>query len=483
MLSSDILLDLVTHLQRGLSISHGRQVLLNFLATHSDAQLALLFLVDQERQELQFLERRGFRPSPGLVGSESRQLTSTEEKEFTLPAHGLFGMALESPDMLILHDAWHMARCLPEEKNWLWEGASVVLYQIGQPEELQGVLVLCFGSEQELVASEIMTSEGRGNILICNALLASYLPHKRIAEQEKAFTPKDSVQIPEAISKTEQIESRENEFERAINQERGRIARDMHDGPLQKLTHVLHKLELIQRISRARPEIALVEVENAYEILQESIQDLRQRISSFLPAYLEGRNFDAAVRALLEEYEQSQPQLQIDYQFEDAELFPASLETPVFYLLQEALNNIRKHAEATAIQIQIQLQSEALLVLISDNGKGFHLEEALTSTRFGLRSMRERTELADGIWTAFSIPGGGTIIKARFPLRNPIFRLTRREREILNLLGEGYTNRAIAELLSISVETVKSHVRHIIQKMQVKDRTQAAVIASQQKRI
>jgi DNA-binding NarL/FixJ family response regulator len=59
--------------------------------------------------------------------------------------------------------------------------------------------------------------------------------------------------------------------------------------------------------------------------------------------------------------------------------------------------------------------------------------------------------------------------------------LTRREREVLQLLVEGATNRIIAQKLSVSIETVKSHVHHIMQKMQVKDRTQAAVVATRQR--
>jgi DNA-binding CsgD family transcriptional regulator len=66
-------------------------------------------------------------------------------------------------------------------------------------------------------------------------------------------------------------------------------------------------------------------------------------------------------------------------------------------------------------------------------------------------------------------------MKAHFPFKELSPVLTRREREVLQLLVEGATNRMIAQKLSVSIETVKSHVHHIMQKMQVKDRTQAAV--------
>jgi len=92
--------------------------------------------------------------------------------------------------------------------------------------------------------------------------------------------------------------------------------------------------------------------------------------------------------------------------------------------------------------------------------------------------MQERIEQAGGVLDIASKPGTGTTIKARFPLALPPLSLTNREREVLRLLVDGATNRAIAGKLSVSIETVKSHVHHIMQKLQVKDRTQAAVLAA-----
>ena len=92
--------------------------------------------------------------------------------------------------------------------------------------------------------------------------------------------------------------------------------------------------------------------------------------------------------------------------------------------------------------------------------------------------MQERMEQAGGTLEIASKPGAGTIFKARFPLAPSPLALTDREREVLRLLASGATNRAIADTLSVSIETVKSHVHHIMQKLQVKDRTQAAVLAA-----
>jgi DNA-binding NarL/FixJ family response regulator len=98
----------------------------------------------------------------------------------------------------------------------------------------------------------------------------------------------------------------------------------------------------------------------------------------------------------------------------------------------------------------------------------------------GLQTMEERIRQIGGVLEIHSAPGAGTTLKARFPLTQSSAILTEREREVLRLMVEGLTNRAISERLSISLETVKSHVHHIMQKMHVKDRTQAAVVATRQ---
>ena len=128
-----------------------------------------------------------------------------------------------------------------------------------------------------------------------------------------------------------------------------------------------------------------------------------------------------------------------------------------------------------------------LIVQVSDNGTGFDVEEAHrdaaqngSSVHFGLRMMQERVEQAGGTLEIVSKPGAGTTLKARFPLLPLAESLTNREREVLRLLVDGSTNRMIAVKLSVSIETVKSHVRHIMQKLHVKDRTQAAVMATKQ---
>jgi signal transduction histidine kinase/DNA-binding CsgD family transcriptional regulator len=263
----------------------------------------------------------------------------------------------------------------------------------------------------------------------------------------------------------------------------------MHDSVLQDVGHVLQKLEYTQRILEKQPQAALNEVEQARVLLSRSLRDLRYGISSLLPIPLEEQEFDEALKSLLHEYSQGQPHLKIIYDTDNLALWPQSLQAPIYRFMQEALNNIRKHAAASEVRIRIRQVAGLGFVQVSDNGQGFAPAQARTMPansensipHLGLQAMEERIRQAGGVLEICSKPGEGATLKARFPFTQASAMLTEREREVLSLLVDGLTNRAISERLSVSLETVKSHVHHIMQKMHVTDRTQAAVAATRQR--
>jgi len=287
------------------------------------------------------------------------------------------------------------------------------------------------------------------------------------------------------------------ELQAAVEHERTRIARDIHDGAAQQIGHVLHKLEFTQRILEKQAlwphllQTALLEVERASSILEAGLIDLRHNIESLLPVQLEEQDFANALQSLLDEHMINDAGLEITYHIDDPEALPASLEAPIFRFIREALTNVRKHARATQVAIRLKTIANALVVEVDDNGVGFQAEavpaqriasseSANEALHLGLRTMRERIQEAGGSIEIQSHANTGTIVQASFPLTSSMQQLTSREYEVLRLIIDGLTNRDIAQKLSISLETVKSHVHHIMQKMQVKDRTQAAVLATRQ---
>ncbi|HTK10724.1 MAG TPA: LuxR C-terminal-related transcriptional regulator [Ktedonobacteraceae bacterium] len=291
------------------------------------------------------------------------------------------------------------------------------------------------------------------------------------------------------------------EVQDAIEHERNRIARDIHDGPVQNAAHVLHRLEIIQQMLET-PSItaqeAISEVKRTAQILEMTLTDLRHDIASLLPLALEEQGFTSALEALINEYRRSEPHLEISYQSTLPFIQASTLQGAVFRYLQEALNNVRKHAQARHVTIQIRTMQHMLVVEVHDDGIGIQndttdrqlvgiahaalhkRENSMQAEHFGLRSMEERIRSVGGTLEIVSQPGSGTSLKARFPLPHQTLLLTQREREILRFISQGWTNGRIALKLSISRETVKSHVHHIMQKLHVHDRTQAAVIATRQ---
>jgi len=496
MATPDTLLQLIAHLQGGIAVAHGRRILLEYARKSSGARLALLFSLNKESQMLMLLERCGKGPhhfsssdsernaeqlatsKPGFPYTSSKRglLLSDEESpdKTPIPLYGLFGSVLLMQGLVDIPDIYSDPRSLAEERLWAWRGGHAILSAIGvggQAGDAQGVLVLCFGpDDKEWQTSGVRTATSEGNLLICTTLLLAYLSEESVAA---------------LISRNQELRIAEQQA--AIDQERSRIAHDIHDGAAQNVAHVIHKLEFVQRVLEKQPQVALREVGRARDILEESLSDLRHGISSLIPIQLEEQGFDAAVQALLENYALNEPGLEISYDIDDPTLLPPSLEPSVFHFIQEALNNVRKHAQASSVAIRIPMLPGLLVVEVSDNGVGFDVEGVLSSTasgagqHIGLRTMRERIRQAGGQWEISSKPGAGTIVKAHFSLATSPSALTGREREVLRLLIDGLTNRAIAAKLSISIETVKSHVHHIMQKMQVKDRTQAAVIATKQR--
>jgi signal transduction histidine kinase len=284
-------------------------------------------------------------------------------------------------------------------------------------------------------------------------------------------------------------DSHSNEFHSALTQERTRIARELHDGVVQQLTYALYKLEIIQHLleSGSAQQVGS-EIERISTILQESLQELRFTTTSLLPFQLSRYTFSEALASLLRDFQRDNPDSMVEQHISMLPPLPISLEATVFRVIQEALNNVRKHAMATKVTLRLELQAATLRLELSDNGQGFDVRSvqsipasySIEGDRFhrGLRGMHQRIQESGGTWCISSKQGVGTTIEATFPLQQSAQDLTQREREVLQLIVAGLDNHAIARKLSIRSETVKKHVQHITQKLHVKDRSQVAVVAS-----
>jgi two-component system sensor histidine kinase DegS len=196
--------------------------------------------------------------------------------------------------------------------------------------------------------------------------------------------------------------------------ERKRLARDLHDGVIQRLTHTLHKLEIVQYlIHQQKNDQAQQEIANARDQLLTSLQELRRSIDDLSPPQMPGQSLLQAISALLDEQCETNPDITITSSIDENITLPHALEIPIYRLLQEALTNIHKHAQATRANVTLRTRYGLLIVEVSDNGIGFEVKE-FGPEHMGLRNMRDRVREVGGVWEIFS--KHGTTVRACFPL-------------------------------------------------------------------
>ncbi len=202
--------------------------------------------------------------------------------------------------------------------------------------------------------------------------------------------------------------------------ERVRIAREIHDGPAQSMANIVLRAEICQKLyERGEVEKVMAELRDLRDAVKESLRDVRRIIFNLRPMTLDDLGLGPTLRRYVEEFN-TQGGAPVDLTvLGKEERLPQTVEVSAFRLVQEALNNARKHANATAVRVRVEFTPEALVVQVKDNGRGFDVTAArkngAESGHFGLVSMSERLELLEGALSIDSSPGRGTVITARIP--------------------------------------------------------------------
>ncbi len=211
--------------------------------------------------------------------------------------------------------------------------------------------------------------------------------------------------------------------EAVVEEERARIARDLHDGLAQSLYFLGLKLDYIRKRVNSDPEGAISELRALKNTVQANIQDVRRTIFALRPVDLEGLGFLPALRKYACEFgEQVGLEVTLSVNGHEGAL-PPSLEPIFFRLVQEGLNNIAKHAHAREAWVELEIDpGQSGRLTIRDDGFGFD-PRALPPTnrgRMGLRQMRERVASLGGRFSLKSEPSQGTTLRAEIPLRGSL---------------------------------------------------------------
>jgi len=202
----------------------------------------------------------------------------------------------------------------------------------------------------------------------------------------------------------------------AQEEERRRIARELHDGVGPTLAGVSIRLRTACKLLERDHHPAAEEVDELAEQVQESIQDLRRLIYDLRPAALDELGLVPALREYVARYREEQG-LDVALTLpQGGGRLPAALETALFRIVQEALNNVARHAHARRVRVELTWDEKAVTLRVVDDGQGFDPQAVQAGTHVGLWSMRERVKQLGGRFEVESAPGAGTKVKAVIPL-------------------------------------------------------------------
>jgi signal transduction histidine kinase len=202
--------------------------------------------------------------------------------------------------------------------------------------------------------------------------------------------------------------------------ERARLARELHDGPVQDLIALGQRAEMAQRlVERGDAEEAGVLLSELRSAELATLSELRRLIGALRPAYLEDLGFIPALEMLVRHVaEQTDARVQLEKVCADQRLAPEA-ELAAYRIAQEALNNAVNHAGAERIVVRVHCAADGIELSVEDDGVGFELPprpDVLTHAgHFGLLGMRERVTLLGGRFRIDTAPGEGTRVSIRLP--------------------------------------------------------------------
>lgn len=224
----------------------------------------------------------------------------------------------------------------------------------------------------------------------------------------------------------EMLEQKEDLLHQLVNKiitaqedERKRLAADLHDGIIQSLIAIWYRLQRINATPQTSPEKWYDEISDLTNLLSTQIQDIRRILYDLRPLILDNYGLVPAVESYVQNL-QKKHSLPVELSTTgDNNRLESNIEVTLFRILQEALTNVMKHARATEVKVRLDITEEEATLEVADNGTG--LDPALLATSqaqncLGLASIQERALLLAGTCNIDSQPGKGTRVSVKIPL-------------------------------------------------------------------
>jgi two-component system sensor histidine kinase DegS len=225
---------------------------------------------------------------------------------------------------------------------------------------------------------------------------------------------------PTAAEGDKQFRDASRQVFQIIEEERMRIARDMHDGPAQSMANLVLQAEILERLLDRNPKQLVTELAEFKNSVRNALEETRQLIFDLRPMTLDDLGLVPTLRKFIKEYGDRYGLATRFNVVGQERRLPGNTEGVLFRIIQEALTNVHKHARAKMAEVTMNLQSSRVSVTIKDDGQGFDVARTEANLHknknLGLLSMRERAELEKGTLEIRSQPGRGTEVKVEIPL-------------------------------------------------------------------
>lgn len=227
-----------------------------------------------------------------------------------------------------------------------------------------------------------------------------------------------------AVENARLVRSLKEERDRLLAKEaevRAAIARDLHDGPTQSVAAIAMNIEFVKKLRRAMPDRVESELNVLSELVQKTSADIRTLLFELRPLGLETQGLLSTLQQYVGRFRDPNGQTRLRLEAPTSiPRLPVEIEGAIFIIVQEAVNNARKHARSPEIVIYLYVEEGQLVASVRDRGNGFNLSavESTYNTRgsLGLLNMRERAQLIGGDCRIRSVEGEGTTVEVRVPL-------------------------------------------------------------------
>lgn len=207
---------------------------------------------------------------------------------------------------------------------------------------------------------------------------------------------------------------------KAQEEERRRVAREIHDGPAQSMANVVLRAEICEKLMTVEPDKVRGELHDLKDMVKESLQEVRKIIFDLRPMVLDDLGIVPTLRRFISDLQKrTDMKIELVVLGGEEQRLASVLEVAIFRIVQESLNNIHKHAQAKRCVIKLEILVGRINISVSDNGRGFDTSvmQNVEIDSFGLVGMRERVELLDGQLKIESKAEKGTEVHVSIPIK------------------------------------------------------------------